>query len=394
MITPVNAKILQSALPVLKHQGFRITTRFYSILFENHPELKNLFNVRNQQSGSQQQALAKAIIRYVECLETPEKLAEMVNIIAHKHVSLGVIAEQYPIVGETLLMAIKEVLALDASDPILTAFFEAYNVLADILIRAEATLVEAKHNKTNDFVGFKSFRIERIVQESNTVKSFYFQPEDGSIIPDALPGQFISVRVKPEGYPNQQIRQYTLSDINQLRISVKKEPEGLVSSHLHGLQVGDLVELQSPSGHFIHKNSAKKSVFIAGGVGITPLFSMLKSLVAKAADKNHLMLIHCVQDQASTLFDESLCQWKDDGKIHLKRSYDKGEGADHTGYLQRSVLKAWFDDDEFTPDNTDIYLCGPAPFMRHAFSLCSELGFTDQNIHYEVFGPTEAISGV
>lgn len=388
MINTQSLNLLQSALPVLNEQCVAITSRFYEHLFDSHPSLKNIFNASNQVSGKQQKALASAIIKYIECLDQPSKLGALVNQIAHKHVSLGVIEEQYPIVGETLLIAIKEVLNLEDSDPILAAFLEAYQVLADVLIEAEAALIEGKKNKKNDFAGFKSFRIDRIEQESSWVKSFYFRAQDGSSLPDFTLGQYISVRVKPDHCEYFQIRQYTVSDADNLWISVKKEINGLVSSYLHSLKEGGVVELQSPSGHFVHKDLAQKSVFIAGGVGITPLFSMIKSQVLGEVEKANLMLIHCVQNRPSTIFNEPLTQWKKDGKIHFKLVLDEGDDADHSGYLNRSVLTKWLESEDFTPEKTHVYLCGPIPFMQYVNSLCREMGFSEDSLHYEVFGPS------
>ena len=79
-------------------------------MFTNHPELKNVFNQTNQREGRQPQALAASVYAAAANIDSLEAILPVVNLIAHKHRALGILPEHYPIVGENLLAAIKEVL--------------------------------------------------------------------------------------------------------------------------------------------------------------------------------------------------------------------------------------------------------------------------------------------
>ena len=87
--------------------GVALTRHFYARMFEHNPELKHIFNQGHQAGGEQQQALAGAVAAYAEQIDDPSVLAPVVTRIEHKHVSLGVRPEHYPIVGKHLLASIR-----------------------------------------------------------------------------------------------------------------------------------------------------------------------------------------------------------------------------------------------------------------------------------------------
>nr|WP_309249187.1 globin domain-containing protein [Paraburkholderia sp. CNPSo 3281] len=86
---------MKATAPVLADHGYAIIKRFYTRLFEAHPELKNVFNMAHQEQGQQQQALARAVYAYAENIEDPSSLAAVLKNIANKHASLGVLPEHY-----------------------------------------------------------------------------------------------------------------------------------------------------------------------------------------------------------------------------------------------------------------------------------------------------------
>src|SRR6478752_473915 len=94
---------VKATAPVLAEYGTTITKHFYKRMFANHPELKNVFNQAHQQSGSQPEALARAVYAYAANIDNLGVLGGAVAHIAHKHASLNIRAEHYPIVGENLL---------------------------------------------------------------------------------------------------------------------------------------------------------------------------------------------------------------------------------------------------------------------------------------------------
>ena len=98
-----------------------LTTHFYNRMFTHHPDLKNLFNMGNQQSVKQQTALAMAVLAYAENISNSAVLMPAVDLIGHKHTSLNIQPEQYDIVGMHLLASIKEVLQDVATDEVISA---------------------------------------------------------------------------------------------------------------------------------------------------------------------------------------------------------------------------------------------------------------------------------
>jgi nitric oxide dioxygenase len=118
-------EIVKSTVPVLEQHGEQITKRFYQSMLSNHPELLNIFNHANQKQGRQQRALAQAIYNAAKHIDQLEAIMPVVKQIAHKHCSLGIKPEHYPIVGKHLLLAMKEVLKEAATDEIINAWAEA-----------------------------------------------------------------------------------------------------------------------------------------------------------------------------------------------------------------------------------------------------------------------------
>src|SRR3954467_1469981 len=105
MLKPETIALVKSTAPVLAEHGYTIIQRFYERLFQAHPELKNLFNMRHQERGEQQRALAAAVLAYATNIDNLAALGPAVARMTHKHASLGVVPGHYAVVGETLLAA-------------------------------------------------------------------------------------------------------------------------------------------------------------------------------------------------------------------------------------------------------------------------------------------------
>lgn len=130
-------EIVKSTAPALEKHGVAITTRMYERLFEN-AEVKAMFDQAAQRSGEQPKRLAGAILAYAKNIDKLQALGPAVQRMVTRHVDTGVKAEHYPLVAEALLPAIRDVLGDAATDEVLGAWGEAYWMLADILIAAEA----------------------------------------------------------------------------------------------------------------------------------------------------------------------------------------------------------------------------------------------------------------
>lgn len=140
--SPHAMAIVKSTAPALEKHGVEITTAMYARLFRD-PSIEALFNKAAQSSGEQPRRLAGAILAYARNIDKLANLGPAVSRMVARHVETGVKAEHYPYVAEALLPAIRDVLGPDvATDEVLAAWGEAYWMLADILIAAEAQAYE------------------------------------------------------------------------------------------------------------------------------------------------------------------------------------------------------------------------------------------------------------
>lgn len=137
--------IVKSTAPILKKHGEEITTRMYEILFEKHPELKSQFDMSAQKDGSQPAKLATAVHAYATHIDNLEALKSAVNRINQRHVATKVKPEQYSVVGESLLQAMKDILGDVATVEVITAWQKAYQLLADVFINREHQIYEEEN---------------------------------------------------------------------------------------------------------------------------------------------------------------------------------------------------------------------------------------------------------
>ena len=134
--------IVKSTAPALEKHGLAITTAMYARLFEN-AEIEAMFDRAAQTSGEQPKRLAAAILAYAKNIDKLQYLGPAVSRMVSRHIETGVRPEHYPHVANALLPAIRDVLGEEAAtDEVLAAWGEAYWMLADILIAAEAQAYE------------------------------------------------------------------------------------------------------------------------------------------------------------------------------------------------------------------------------------------------------------
>ncbi|MGH8788467.1 MAG: NO-inducible flavohemoprotein [Cupriavidus necator] len=398
MLTQKTKDIVKATAPALAEHGYDIIKCFYKRMFEAHPELKNVFNMAHQEQGQQQQALARAVYAYAENIEDPSSLMAVLKNIANKHASLGVKPEQYPIVGEHLLAAIKEVLGEAATDDIISAWAQAYGNLADVLMGMESELYERSAEQPGGWTGWRTFVVREKRPESSVITSFILEPADGGPLVNFEPGQYISIAVNVPTLGLQQIRQYSLSDMpngRSYRISVKREggdtqPAGYVSCLLHDhVNVGDEIKLAAPYGSFhIDVNAKTPIVLISGGVGLTPMISMLKRAIQDP--QRQVVFVHGARNSGVHAMRDRLREAaKTYANFDLIVFYDEplpqdvaGRDYDYAGLVDVKSIK----DSILLPD-ADYYICGPIPFMRMQHDALKDLGIRETRIHYEVFGP-------
>ncbi|WKA48992.1 NO-inducible flavohemoprotein [Geobacillus zalihae] len=396
---PKTIEIVKSTVPVLETHGEQITKRFYELMFSNHPELLHIFNHANQKQGRQQRALAAAVYAAARYIDQLDAILPVVRQIGHKHRSLGIKPEQYPIVGKHLLLAIKDVLGDAATDEVITAWAEAYEAIASVFIQVEKELYDEAAAKHGGWRDFRRFVVVKKVKESGVITSFYLEPEDGKAISDYLPGQYVSVKLSIPGETYTHIRQYSLSDApgkGYYRISVKREaatadkPAGIVSNYLHDhVQEGDVLELSAPAGDFtLDLSKTTPVVFISGGVGITPLLSMAHTLAIRQPTRPAAFL-HAALNGRVHAFDEELRMLAERPSFSYHICYESPSDEDrrHPYFGKEGRIDlAWMQSVIPTKD-ADFYFCGPVPFIKTVYRALKQWGVPEEHIHYEFFGP-------
>ncbi len=391
MLCAEQIALIKATVPLLESSGEALTNHFYKLLLSEHPEVRPLFNQAHQASGEQPRALANGVLMYARHIDRLDALGPLVAQIINKHVALQVLPEHYPLVGNCLLRAIREVLGeAIATDAVIDAWAAAYQQLADLLIGQEERLYQAKAEAPGGWRGARPFRIARKVKESEEITSFHLQAEDGGPLMEFLPGQYIGLRLEING--KEERRNYSLSAAGngrEYRISVKREPGGVVSNALHDMPEGTIVELFAPAGEFTLAPGNKPLVLISGGVGITPTLAMLEQALATSRPVH---FIHCARNAGVHAFRRAVDALAE-RHTQLQRfyCYEEHDGSadapDAIGRLTEQQLADWL------PQSSDVdaYFLGPKPFMAAVRRQLKAIGVPEQQTRYEFFGPASAL---
>lgn len=390
MLTNAQKSMITSTVPLLQQLGSDFGKHFYARMFHHDPEVLAYFNPAHQRSGAQQNALTQAVLAYAQHISGLEPLEGAVAMIAHKHVSLTIQPEHYPIVGHHLLETIRELLGAVVDDAMCAAWAAAYQQLADILITRENGMYHAQQMRYG-WSGFKPFNVIARHDEGHDIVSFHLQPADGVPLVPQAPGQYVTVRATvADG--KRVMRQYSLSNApgaSTYRISVKREqaaqpgtPDGVLSNYLHtALHKGDTLELTPPCGTFTLPDTFDHAplVFIAGGVGITPLISMAHAAL-KQQHTRQIVFIHALRPGSRRPFADELSKLVRHHPGMSVHVCDSGREAS-------ARLQDWI-----AHHDTHYYFCGAQGFMQHIDGALAEQGVETSRRHYENFGPHQGLS--
>jgi nitric oxide dioxygenase len=281
---------------------------------------------------------------------------------------------------------------------VLEAWGKAYGVLAGVFINREAELYKAHATQPGGWEGTRPFRIVAKTPRSALITSIEFEPVDGQPVAEYRPGQYLAVWLKPDGFPHQEIRQYSLTrkaDGKGYRIAVKREQGGQVSNWLHDeARVGDVVQLASPAGDFFLDVPAQAPVtLISAGVGQTPMLAMLDTLASAqhqgqvnwyhAAESGE---VHAFEDEVAAL-GSKLPHFQAHTWYRIPTEADRSAARFNSeGLMDLSKLEGAFSDPAM-----QCYLCGPVAFMQFAAKQLIALGVDADRIHYECFGPHKVL---
>ncbi|MBB3752034.1 nitric oxide dioxygenase [Mycolicibacterium sp. BK634] len=388
-----HAEIIRATLPLVGAHVDEITVEFYRRMFGSHPELlRNLFNRGNQAQGSQQRALAASIATFATHLVTPElpHPAELLSRIGHKHASLGVTADQYPIVHEHLFAAIVEVLGADTvTADVAAAWDRVYWIMADTLIAMEHDLYRGAGVDDGDV-----FRRLRVTAREDDPSGTVLLTVRGNGSSNTAAAQYVSVGVTlPDGA--RQLRQYSLVNAPgaaELTFAVKPvdadgtNPAGEVSTWIRAnVRVGDLLDVTVPFGDLPEPRSGSPVVLISAGIGVTPMVGLLEYLVAhghqapvqvlhadRSEESHPLRKRH--QELVDILPDASLQLWYAEG-------VDGDNARIHEGLMNLEGVEIAGD--------AEVYLCGNAGFVQAVRGQLTARGIASERVHCELFSPND-----
>ena len=260
--------------------------------------------------------------------------------------------------------------------------------------------------------GWREFRVvQRVLEDAQGSQcSFHLQPVDGQPLPEFKPGQYLTVRLDlgpsagSPGAPSHTLtRCYSLSDEprpDAYRITIKRVPApaehpdarpGVVSTHFHDhVQVGDVLRVKAPAGHFfIDPNPDVPVVLIGGGIGITPMMSMLRWCVQHQPQRPvHLFYgLRSSQEHAFKRVLEDLAASAPALRLHIVYSRPGAEdllGRDyqHLGHVDVDLLRR-----TLPHGRHQFYVCGPAAMMQTLVPALADWGVAAADIHCEAFGP-------
>lgn len=390
MLTQDHIKIIKATAPVVGAHAHEITGIFYPLMFAAHPELKAVFNQTHQQSGGQPAALANAIVAYATHIDDLGVLSSAVQAIMQKHVSLNIQPDQYQIVGAYLMDAIGKVLGDAVTPEVAEAWGAAYWQLAHLLIAGEEKEYARKAVVTGGWRGARKMRLVAREKESEVITSFTFAPVDEGAVMDFTPGQYIGVKFDVRGEIVH--RNYSLSaepNGHTYRISVKKEPHGLVSTFLHeNVERGFEVEIYPPAGDFTLRQGTAPVVLITAGVGQTPALSMLG---AALKNKRPVTYIHAALNGAAHAFKSHVMGLAKTTSlltpIFVYSEPLDDDSPDYKGLITEAVLAEHLPRDA----ELEVYFLGPTPFMKSLRTSLRNLKVPDGKISFEFFGPAEAL---
>lgn len=390
-----HAEIVSATLPAIGAHIDEITAEFYRRMFESHPELiRNLFNRGNQAQGAQQRALAASIATFATHLVDPDlpHPTELLSRIGHKHASLGVTADQYPIVHEHLFAAIVAVLGADTvTDEVAAAWDRVYWIMAQTLIDMEHDLYAAAGVSDGDV--YRRARVVARVDDPSGAVLLTVRPATGSF-PNFAPGQYVSVGfTMPDGA--RQLRQYSLVNApgsEEITFAVKPvaaadgQPAGEVSSWITtNVCVGDILDVTVPFGDLPAPAGDEPLVLISAGIGITPMIGILEYLAVEAPDTAVQVLhadrsdqSHPLRERQRELLDAlpsaTLDIWYEDGVTG-------GQAGVHPGLLTLSGIEL--------PDTAQVYLCGNNGFVQAVRTQLVASGIPAAQVHCELFSPND-----
>ncbi len=266
-----------------------------------------------------------------------------------------------------------------------------------------ASLRDTEERTQHGWNGIRKFEVAEKIPEADGVHSFYLKPHDGKPLPPFSPGQYLTFMLRIPDADKQVVRCYSLSDSpgkNYYRVSIKKvppprdkpdAPPGMSSTYFNDqLNVEDILDVKAPSGHF-YLDTTRNSpiVLIGGGIGITPVLSMLNAVCESDIEREvwFFLGVRNSREQVQKAHVEALAA--EHANVNICICYsdpleDDVEGRDyqHQGWVGVDLFK------QVLPSNNfEFYICGPPPLMNSVTEGLAEWGVPSDAVNFEAFGP-------
>ncbi|MGA7049991.1 MAG: ferredoxin--NADP reductase [Mycobacterium sp.] len=238
--------------------------------------------------------------------------------------------------------------------------------------------------------GFVPLRVKHVIRETRDAISIVLDVPEPSVRHFGYQaGQFLTLLVCVDGQEHR--RCYSMSSspaaAEDLRITVKRDRDGVVSNWLNDTAApGNEIHALPPQGRFVLKDTDRELVAFAGGSGITPVFSLLRSALASTTRGTRLFYANRGRD--SVIFDDALASLKDRhaGRFALHHHLDDENGFVTPAQIQAFVAQA--KDAEEVKD-AEYYICGPGPFMDIVQTTLRTAGVPADRVHLEHFEVAE-----
>jgi ferredoxin-NADP reductase/MOSC domain-containing protein YiiM len=247
------------------------------------------------------------------------------------------------------------------------------------------------------WAGLRPLRVLERVTETTDVVSLHLGSADGSPLPPARPGQFLTLRLATGDDRPDVTRNYSLSGppaSGAYRISVKREPDGVGSAAVHRVPVGSVVDASAPRGVFTLTVEDRPVLLLSAGIGVTPVLAMLHAL-AESGSARPVTWLHGARNSAEHAFADEVAGLLDRLPNRVAHSaYSAPLPHDRLGrdHQSRGRLSAALLADLDLRLDGEAYLCGPAAFMADLHAALTALGMDPSRVHVETFGPGPALS--
>jgi ferredoxin-NADP reductase/MOSC domain-containing protein YiiM len=244
--------------------------------------------------------------------------------------------------------------------------------------------------------GFRPLRVTKVVPETTTVSSIYLAAPDGTPLPSARAGQYLTLRLTGAGRPAP-VRSYSLSaapDTGRYRISVKHEPYGIASTYLNRkLRPGTTLEVAAPRGDFVLDGGTTPVLLISAGIGLTPVLSMLHQLAAQRSERDVWWIHGARGPQEHALAAEAHIVLTSLPNAHEHVFYS---AATPDECRRARAVSGRLTQDELSrlavPGDASAYICGPAAFMADIQHALTAVGVGSSRIRTELFGALPSVN--